>query len=57
MCVCVCVYVYLFLHREGLIYFKKLTHVVEEPCNLQGRLVDWRPREELQFESQGSQLA
>ena len=52
----VCVYMYIFLHREGLIYFKKLTHVVEEPCNLQGRLVDWRPREELQFESQGSQL-
>ena len=56
VCVCVCMYVYLFLHRERLIYFKKLTHVVEEPCKLQHRLVDWRPREELQFESQGSQL-
>lgn len=36
-----------------MVYFKELAHVIIEPWqvqNLQGRVTDWRPREELQFE-------
>lgn len=36
-----------------MVYFKELAHVIVETWqvqNLQGRVTDWRPREELQFD-------
>ena len=44
---------YLSPQRERVVYFKELAHVIVETWqvqNLQGRVTDWRPREELQFD-------
>ena len=45
----VCIYIYIYI-------FKELAHVIIEAWqvqNLQRKPIDWRPREELPFESRG----
>ena len=60
MCLCVYIYIYRERERERDVYFKEFSHKFVKAWqiqNLQRRQADWRPREELQFESKSSLLA